>query len=160
MTLEVKDLKIEKDAIISDTLDLFWHSVPPLWHITRALTHTIAAEEFNITPSKFHTLRRIVEGRQYVSQLAECLHLSRPNISRMVSELVQDGYIERHSDPHDRRNVRLLVTEKGQRLFDILHNRIHAQMAELFSCLTKDELIEVNRGLFNMQKLISIKENN
>jgi DNA-binding MarR family transcriptional regulator len=145
----------EREAAIRETLDLFWRSMPPIWHATRTITHTIATEEFAMTPSKFHALRRIVEGRQYVSQLADCMHLSRPNISRLVDELVTDGLIERQPDPHDRRNVRLQMTEKGQNLFSAMHARVHAQMAAFFSILSEEELTDVKRGLAAMQKLVN-----
>jgi len=141
-----------------NTLDLFWRAVPPLWHMTRALTFTIATEEFGITPSKFHALRRIVQGQQYVSQLADSLHLSRPNISRMVDELVNEGYISRQPDLQDRRNVKLILTDKGRNLFDTLHKRIQKQMVALFSRLSDNELLELERGLINMQKLVDLQE--
>ena len=154
--------KNEKDILTSqglqETLELFWLTVPPIWHATRALTQKVATEEFSITPSKFHALRRIVEGHRYVSQLAGCLHLSRPNVSRMVDELVNDGFIEREPNPQDRRNIRLLLTEKGQHLFDMLHARIQTQMEEFFSRLNAQELEEVNCGLRNMHKLSEFKE--
>ena len=155
MEMKEKTQEKEREAAIRETLEQFWRSVPPVWHATRAITHTIANDEFSITPSKFHALRRIVEGRQYVSQLADCMHLSRPNISRLVDELVTDGLIERLPDPHDRRNIRLRMTEKGQQLFDAMHARVHDKMAAFFSRLSNDDLLEVQRGLSAMQKLIN-----
>jgi len=153
--MKEKTLEKEREAAIRETLELFWRSVPPIWHATRAITHSIANDEFSITPSKFHALRRIVEGRQYVSQLADCMHLSRPNISRLVDELVTDGLITRQPDAHDRRNVRLQVTEKGQKLFDAMHARVHAQMAAFFSRLSDEDLLEVQHGLSALQKLVN-----
>ena len=153
--MKEKTQEKEREAAIRETLDVFWRSVPPVWHATRAITHTIANDEFSITPSKFHALRRIVEGRQYVSQLADCMHISRPNISRLVDELVTDGLIERRPDAHDRRNVRLQMTEKGQTLYDAMHARVHDQMAAFFSRLSNDELLEVQHGLSAMQKLVN-----
>ena len=153
--MKEKTQEKEREAAIRETLDVFWRSVPPVWHATRAIIHTIANDEFSITPSKFHALRRIVEGRQYVSQLADCMHISRPNISRLVDELVTDGLIERRPDAHDRRNVRLQMTEKGQTLYDAMHARVHAQMAAFFSRLSNEELFDVQRGLTSMQKLVN-----
>ena len=135
-------------------LDLFWHTIPPIWHATRTLTHTIATEEYGITPSKFHALRRIVDGHQSVSQLADCLHVSRPNVSRTVDELVNEGFVERLPDPEDRRGVKLLLTVKGQRLFDKLHEQINSQMVDFFAHLSDEELSEVISGLSTMQRLI------
>lgn len=155
MGMKEKPRKKEREAAIRETLDIFWRSVPPVWHATRAITHTIATEEFAMTPSKFHALRRIVEGRQYVSQLADCMHLSRPNVSRLVDELVTDGLIQRQPDPHDRRNVRLQMTDNGQKLYDTMHARVHAQMAAFFSRLSDEELTDIQRGLAAMQKLVN-----
>lgn len=148
-----------RNGMVRETLDLFWQTVPPIWHATRYVTHQVLAEEFNITPSQFHMLRRIYEGRGSVSDLAYCMHLSRPNVSRTVDELVNDGLVKRKRDTEDRRNVLLSLTEKGQVLISDLHERIGDKMGELFSILSKEELQAVQNGLASLQKVFGRQEN-
>jgi len=52
-------------------VDLFWQTVPPVWHSARFFMHQTPAEEFQITASQFHTLRRIAEVNEFVSDLAD-----------------------------------------------------------------------------------------
>ncbi len=101
------------------TVDLFWQTVPPVWHAARSITHQTATEEFHITVSQFHTLRRIAEGNASVSDMADCMHLNRSNISRSVDELVKSGFVNRVQDLQDRRNVNLTLTERGNDLIKI-----------------------------------------
>lgn len=144
---------MSKDEALLRLIDLFWHTIPPIWHATRSMTHNIAAEEFSITPLKFHILRRVLDGKESVSQLADGLCLSRPNISRTVDELVQEGLMDRCPDPNDRRGVKIALTTKGNRLFKKMHQRILDDMKDLFSQLTEDELTTVTSGLSIMEKL-------
>jgi DNA-binding MarR family transcriptional regulator len=44
---------------------------------------------------------------------AELVHVSLPAASRMVDDLVQRGYVERHEDLDDRRMKRVSVTDDG-----------------------------------------------
>ena len=146
--------KVDRDEKLNKTLDLFWHTIPPIWHMTRTMTHIIASKEFDITPSKFHTMRRILDGKNSISQLADCLLLSRPNISRTVDKLVQEGLIERYPDLSDRRVVKIALTAKGKLLYKKMHQRIHDDMKFFFSQLTEDELSTVIKSLSIMEKLL------
>ncbi len=148
---------IEKKA--QRTVELFWQTVPPVWHAARSITHQTATEEFQITVSQFHTLRRIAEGNGSVSDLADCMHLSRSNISRSVDELVNSGYVDREQDFHDRRNVNLTLTEGGKKLIHSLLVSNGKKMMEKFSLLAEDDLDDISRGLIALQKVFGKKEN-
>jgi len=149
----------QKEKKAQSTVELFWQTIPPVWHAARSITHQTAAEEFNITVSQFHTLRRILEGRVSVSDLADCMHLSRPNISRSVDELVNSGYVIRKQVAQDRRNVNLSLTESGKKLIQALLKSNGNKMMGKFILLDDDELDAIARGLISLQKLFRKKEN-
>lgn len=140
-------------------LEQFWQTFPPIWHSTRGLIHQTATEEFGITGSQFHTLRRIAEGKTSVSELADCMHLSRPNISRSVDELVNSGIVERERDTSDRRNVRLFLSKRGEQLIHDLHLSISKKMKVLFASLNEGEINEILAGLAGLQKVFGRQEN-
>ena len=135
-------------------LELFWQTIPPLWHATRTLTHRIAADELKITPSQFHVLRRISSGIESVSGLADCMHLSRPNVSRTVDELVNHKLVQRKRDPDDRRNIILSLTKKGKTQIDTLHKKIGEKVIEKFMRLDEKEIESLKLGLHLLQKII------
>jgi DNA-binding MarR family transcriptional regulator len=153
---EFEKLKKRKARI---TLELFWQTIPPVWHAARSITHQTATEEFHITSSQFHTLRRIHDGRESVSNLADCMHLNRSNISRTVDELVNTGLVTRAQDKLDRRNVRLTLTEDGRKLINSMLDSIGSKMMKMFIMLDEVELGEISRGLVALQKVFGKQEN-
>lgn len=139
-------------------LNSFWQTFPPIWHATRSLTQQTATEEFGITAAQFHTLRRIAAGGASVSGLAECMHLSRPSISRTVDDLVKNGLVDRRRGAHDRRNVELTLTDEGIELVRNLHKSIGEKMKVRFRQLDSSEMKIVQAGLAALQKIFGNQE--
>ncbi len=144
---------------VQNTIELFWQTIPPLWHAARSITYQTANEEFHITVSQFHTLRRIAEGNESVSDLADCMHLSRSNISRSVDQLVNSGYVIREQDSRDRRNINLTLTEAGNKLIRSFLDSNGKKMVEKFSLLDDKDLDDISQGLVAMQKVFGKKDN-
>jgi DNA-binding MarR family transcriptional regulator len=136
----------------------FWETFPPIWHATRSLTHQTATEEFGITAAQFHTLRRIKEGKASVSALAECMHLSRPNISRTVDELVNAGMVARAQDAADRRNISLSLTPQGEELINNLLRAIGSKMKSRFSQLDQEEIRNIQTALGLLRNIFTKQE--
>jgi DNA-binding MarR family transcriptional regulator len=148
----------ELDMKAKSTVELFWQTVPPVWHAARSISHQTATEEFHITVSQFHTLRRIAEGNGSVSDLADCMNLSRPNISRSVDDLVNSGYVVRKQDLKDRRNVNLTLTDSGKKLIHSLLASNGKKMVNKFSLLNEEDLDDISRGLIALQKVFGKRE--
>jgi len=140
--------------LLKETLELFRRVMPPLWHITRAQVHELASGEFGITSSQFHTIHRIWQGDASVSTLADCMHVSRPNVSRAVDDLVNNGLVNRKRDPDDRRNIQLSLTEKGKKMIKNLHKKYGEILADQFSILSDEELCVLSSALESMKKVI------
>ena len=148
-----EDLRNHSQLLI-DTLELFRQVMLPLWHITRSQIHDLANGEYGITSSQFHTIRHISKGDASVSALANCMHVSRPNISRAVDELVQNGLVIRKRDPADRRNIQLSLTDKGEKTIKDLHDKYGRILADQFSILSDEELRILSSALESMKKVI------
>ncbi|EKT4467069.1 MarR family transcriptional regulator [Pseudomonas putida] len=74
------------------------------------------------------------------AELCRYLGLDSGSMTRMLDRLEQKGLILRHRCPKDRRQVRLALTEDGQRLADRLPEIGAAAMNELVGALQPDEL--------------------
>ena len=149
------DEKRRSDSqLLKETMELFRQVILPLWHITRAQIHDLATSEYGITSSQFHTICRISQGDASVSAIADCMHVSRPNISRAVEELVQKGIVNRKRDPDDRRNIQLSLTNRGEKLIKNLNKRHGRILAEQFSILSDEELRILFSALESMKKVI------
>jgi DNA-binding MarR family transcriptional regulator len=140
--------------LLKETLELFRGVILPLWHITRAQIHDLATSEYGITSSQFHTIRRISQGDVSVSALADCMHVSRPNVSRAVDELVQNGLVNRKRDSNDRRNIQLSLTGRGEEMIKALHKKYGGILADQFSILSDEELRTLSSALESMKKVI------
>ena len=150
------DEKRRNDSqLLKETMELFRQVILPLWHITRAQIHDLATSEYGITSSQFHTIRRISQGDASVSALADCMHVSRPNVSRAVDELVQNGLVNRTRDPNDRRNVQLSLTDEGEKKIKDLHKKYGELLADQFSILNDEELRILSSALKSIKKVIN-----
>ncbi|MGD8806892.1 MAG: MarR family transcriptional regulator [Chloroflexota bacterium] len=68
-----------------------------------------------MTPGNLQLMFMLLDGPSSLSELAELHNVSLPTMSRTVSRLEKIGWIERRSDPHDRRVTLIVLTDDGQR---------------------------------------------
>jgi DNA-binding MarR family transcriptional regulator len=72
-------------------------------------------ERHGISPSGFGILRMLLsQDGLKSSDVAEMMFTTPATITSVVDTLQRDGYVERRRDDHDRRVVRLYVTDKGR----------------------------------------------
>jgi DNA-binding MarR family transcriptional regulator len=67
--------------------------------------------------------------------LCEHTHLQKSHASRLVSRLVDQGYLERQEDPADQRSFYLVATPKGRRLHREAHAEAHRRNQEWLDAL-------------------------
>ncbi|MBM7566591.1 MarR family winged helix-turn-helix transcriptional regulator [Paenibacillus sacheonensis] len=100
----------------------------------------------NCTPSETMTLfsiRRATEGNSTgvkASELSSMLNVASPTITQSVNLLVAKGLLQRNADPHDRRAVRITLTEEGERLTGLAHAAMQERMTALVSHLGSDRV--------------------
>jgi MarR family transcriptional regulator, organic hydroperoxide resistance regulator len=74
-------------------------------------------EELGLTYTQYITIIALWEGdRQTVSGLGEKLFLESNTLTPMLKKLEVMGYLERHRDPEDERQVRVSLTKTGRQL--------------------------------------------
>ncbi len=120
-------------------IDVFWETIPPIWRQTRGKIRSVAHERFHLTVEQFQALRRIRNGYDTVSTLAEEGRLSRSQASRAVEALVRRGLVTRQTDVLDRRHVRLSLTENGKQTLASIYAETETWLAERFACLSEEE---------------------
>ena len=96
--------------------------IAQLWrHVNRRMRALFrsAAREYDVPPFSFMLLRRIEEEPGItLSDLARCSGASKSHTSTIVDQLVQEGYVEKRSDPADQRVTRLHLTDAARRRFE------------------------------------------
>jgi DNA-binding MarR family transcriptional regulator len=65
-----------------------------------------------------------------VSQIADAIGVDRPRASRLTTDLVTDGLVERRADPADSRVTRVRLTGAGRALVDGVHTTRRTAVTE------------------------------
>ncbi|MFD9192395.1 MarR family winged helix-turn-helix transcriptional regulator [Streptomyces phaeochromogenes] len=87
-----------------------------------------------------------------LTALAEHLEIGLPTASRLCGRLVSAGLLQRTVQPHNRREVRLVVTADGRRfLADVTERRFRC-LATVFEAMTPGERASLQRGLGAFQQ--------
>lgn len=68
------------------------------------------------------------------------LGVSAPSVSRTLKNLEEKGLIERDLDKNDRRSVRIIVTETGERRVNSVLNYVFTTMDKALGEFTREEL--------------------
>ncbi len=80
-------------------------------------------------------------GGLNVTVLADEVGVHQTTASRLVARLVQDGLVERHSNEHNRREVRLDLTAAGRALIDRVRKRRESDIAGILSRMRPEEQV-------------------
>jgi DNA-binding MarR family transcriptional regulator len=74
-----------------------------------------------------------------MGELSEVLGTPLSTTTRMADWLVESGFVERLSDPEDRRVVRLALTEMGRKQYHTIDEFIKQRIEQTFSSITPQE---------------------
>ena len=78
-------------------------------------------------------------GPQSIAALAEVLAVTPPTASRLCERLVRKGLVRRRADRHDRRQVRVALTESGSALIDTVTARRRDEIADLLASIPPED---------------------
>jgi len=105
-------------------------------------------EPYGITAAQFKVLVIMaLYGIDTPAELCRHLSLDSGSMTRMLDRLEQKGLLERQRSAQDRRQVRLVLTEDGQRLADMLPHIGAQSMNQLAGALEPGELADLERIL-------------
>ncbi|MCK6615511.1 MAG: MarR family transcriptional regulator [Ignavibacteriaceae bacterium] len=96
--------------------------------------------QFHLTQAEFRCLRLIHVSQSINSKVvAERMCLSPSRCTRIINSLVQKGFVERHEEPNDRRNMRLSLTLDGDDFLKYIHHQYLDLHREVLSTLSPHE---------------------
>lgn len=88
------------------------------------------------------------------AEIARRLLVSAPVVTRLAASLVDSGYVERGTDPEDRRAVRLSITPKGRRKVRAMRRDLLTAATELLAPLAADRRAAIGAALDELQVLL------
>lgn len=116
--------------------------------VTRAMRAAVAQYVGSgTTLPQFRVLSHLNRGSRCLSDLAVRQHVSLATMSKIVTGLVERGYVRRASESRDRRYISLRLTPKGQRFFDKTNAHSHREIAARIESLSSDERGRIVEGL-------------
>jgi DNA-binding MarR family transcriptional regulator len=74
-------------------------------------------------------------GPQTMATLAEAVAVTAPTASRLCDRLVRKGLVRRRTDPNDRRQVRIALTETGRQLIGAVSIRRRREITDLLAAI-------------------------
>lgn len=85
-----------------------------------------------------------------VSDLLDILQITKQSLSRVLKQVIDEGYIEQRPGPIDRRERLLYATEKGEQLASELSARQHVRLTRALATLPEGSRAIVRDFLANM----------
>lgn len=111
-------------------------------------------ERLDLTPPQFYVLATIgYTGGIPFSEIGEKMMVTVSNLTGIVDRLEEKGLVTRERDAHDRRIVRVRLTEKGSKLYKNTTPLFEKSISQFFSPLSKSQQKELASLL---RKLIRI----
>jgi DNA-binding MarR family transcriptional regulator len=108
--------------------------------------HQTKFKNGDITPQQFNVLR-ILRGQHpnpcNLKLVKERMLDRMSDASRIIDKLKTKGFVERHECPNDRRNVDLIITEKGLDLLKSL-DHVDEEFKTIFKNLSVTEAKQLN----------------
>ena len=97
--------------------------------------------EYDVTPSQYGVLSCLWQ-REFATpkQISEILCLETSTISGVLDRMQKKGLIDRVINRDDRREVRVVPTEKGKALQEPISKIIDEVNEEVLKCFTEDEV--------------------
>lgn len=93
-----------------------------------------------------------------MSDLACEMQISKQQLTPLVDKLINQGLLVKKADEHDRRIVRIEVTEQGREMIREMFAEIRADLVEKLRLLPEQELAELDQMLKRMLEILKSVE--
>jgi DNA-binding MarR family transcriptional regulator len=98
----------------------------------------------DLSPEQYNVLR-ILRGQNgvpiTVSSIQDRMLNKMSNASRLVEKLKQKGLVKREECPSDRRQVDILITEKGLELLNVLEEKVENSNIQFIQLSTEEAVL-------------------
>lgn len=119
------------------------------WLGQRQFMQLLAEERFDLTVPQFYTLLHLAQcaGETKMSDLARATHQSAASLTGVVDRLIDKRLVERIRPEGDRRQVMVMVTDRGRALLVDIKQARREEMQAALGDLRNEEIDELLRLL-------------
>lgn len=97
-------------------------------------------------------------GKLKVSEIAEKMGASLPNMTGLLGRLEQADFIKRTHSETDRRTIVVELTESAKDIFRGLYKKGHGKLKKALEMMNEEEKKKVNEGLSILEKALKSNE--
>ncbi len=91
------------------------------------------------------------EGTTSLSEVARQLHVSKPQMTLLINQLVKNGLISRKSNKEDRRVSDISLTPKGKTISESIEKKLKDNARNMLADLSDNELEELSLLLLKLR---------
>ena len=111
---------------------------------------------FPIPPNHFFTLVSLYDyGTQTITEISSRLLISKQQMSPIIEKLLKSGYVERQTDPTDKRTAKISITNAGYKLLENHHITMKNLLEKKLTILDDAELQELDKTLISFFHLFN-----
>ncbi|MED3562092.1 MarR family transcriptional regulator [Bacillus xiapuensis] len=107
-----------------------------------------------LTPKQLHLLMEIGSQTYRHGDLAGILGVDPSTLTRTLDPLAKAGLVDRQSNPDNRREVLIKLTEKGLEAVVVAHEKHHQLFAGLLNQVPENKRKQVDESLAILLKII------
>lgn len=85
-------------------------------------------------------LEGLITGPMKPSEISRVHCISKPNVTTLISKLIESGLAERSHDEKDRRVIYINITDKGKKIAYRRRKIVKEYMSKIFDQLGEDEI--------------------
>lgn len=110
----------------------------------------------NLNHSHFQILAVLKkEGKLPISEVGKKLVISTPNMTKLLTKLIEEDMVERIPEEKDRRIININLTDKGHEYLDSQFAEIKSALKDKFSSLPSDKLDKFNDSLITLKEVLN-----
>jgi DNA-binding MarR family transcriptional regulator len=132
----------------------FLEVAPAALHWLRGAGRAHRKELPGATIGQWRCLHMLEQQQHSLHELAERYGVSAPTMSRMISGMVERGWVSRAEAPGDRRQLVIKLLPPGERAMRDLHAEALDHLAELLEALTPEECQALAAGLTGLSRVV------
>jgi DNA-binding MarR family transcriptional regulator len=142
---------MEKSKIDSIIESIF--SIKPI--LSKNLVYPVRQKLMISTGTHYVLATLEKEGPLTMTDISRKLIIPKPNVTPLVDKLIELGYVERLADEHDRRIVKVKITEKGIEVIEELRSQVSEHIKQKLSIFNDEELGELCSALKTVNLILS-----
>lgn len=89
-----------------------------------------------------------------IGEVSEAINITRPNLSPLLESMTCKNQIKKQQDKHDKRTIRLYITEKGERQINENFKTIEERINNTLGNYTEQEIFLINDCYSQIKKII------